>query len=106
MLDVDHPIARRAARLPRRVRAGAVGAATRADARLEKQSEFESTDTYRAVKRVYQARQGTRFAYARMPQVTLRSPKLSRERTTAWFAESVDRRFNTCLARLPKDART
>jgi hypothetical protein len=78
----------------------------RADARLEKQSEFESTDTYRAVKRVYQARQGTTPAYARMPQVTLRSPKLSRERTTAWFAESVDRRFNACLARLPKDART
>ena len=78
----------------------------RADARLEKQTEFESTDTYRAVKRVYQARQGTAPAYARMPQVTLRSPKLSRERTTAWFAESVDRRFNACLARLPRDART
>jgi Protein of unknown function (DUF1615) len=73
----------------------------RADARHEKQLEFESTETYRAVKRVFQERQGTTPAYARLPDVTLKSPKLARTRTTAWFAESVDRRFQACLARLP-----
>jgi hypothetical protein len=78
----------------------------RDDALQEKQAEFESTDTYRAVKRVYQAREGVAPGYARVPTVVLKSPKLSRDRTTAWFAESVDRRFSACLARLPKGAGT
>ena len=73
----------------------------RQDARTEKLLEFESTDTYRAIKRVFQGRQGVTPAYARLPELTLKSPKLSSHRTTAWFAESVDRRFSACLARLP-----
>ena len=73
----------------------------RNDARKEKLLDFESTETYRAVKRVYASRQGRTPAYARLPALTLKSPKLSRDRTTAWFAESVDKRFNACLKRLP-----
>lgn len=73
----------------------------RNDARKEKLLDFESTDTHRAVKRVFQGRQGTAPDYARLPRVTLESPKLARNRTTAWFAESVDRRFRACLTRLP-----
>lgn len=73
----------------------------RNDAKKEKQLEFESTDTYRAIKRVFQARQGAAPDYARVPEVRLKSPKLSRERSTAWFAASVDRRFRLCLTRLP-----
>lgn len=72
----------------------------RRDAQKEKLLDFESTDTYRAIKRIFESRQGNTPAYARLPQLTLKSPKLSRDRTTAWFAESVDRRFRTCLALL------
>jgi hypothetical protein len=30
--------------------------------------------------------------------VALTSPKISRKLTTAWYAETVDRRFQSCLA--------
>jgi uncharacterized protein DUF1615 len=72
----------------------------RADVRQEKQLDFESTDTYQAIKRVYQSRQGAIPPYARLPEVMLHSPKISRNLSTAWFAESVDKRFTRCLGRL------
>lgn len=71
----------------------------RRDVRKEKEQDFESTDTYRAVKRVYARETGESPAYAQLPQLTLRSPKLKTERTTAWFARSVERRFEACQAR-------
>ena len=54
---------------------------------------------YRAVKRVYARETGESPAYAQLPQVTLKSPKLKTERTTAWFARSVQGRFEKCQAR-------
>jgi hypothetical protein len=63
----------------------------RTDAHAEKHLDFESTETYRAIKRVFQNRQGEAPAYARVPELTLNSAKLSRSRTTAWFADSVAR---------------
>lgn len=72
----------------------------RRDVQKEKILDFESTQTYRAIKRVFQSRQGEAPAYARLPAVTLKSPKLSQARTTAWFAQSVERRWRACLARL------
>ncbi|WP_205525429.1 DUF1615 family protein [Pyxidicoccus trucidator] len=71
----------------------------RRDVRKEKEEDFETTDTFRAVKRVYANETGESPAYAQLPQVTLRSPKLKNERTTAWFARSVDARFQKCQAR-------
>ncbi|ATB45220.1 DUF1615 family protein [Corallococcus macrosporus] len=71
----------------------------RRDVRKEKEAVFESTDTFRAVKRVYQRETGEAPSYAQLPRVTLRSPKLKRELTTAWFARSVDRRFQKCMKR-------
>jgi hypothetical protein len=71
----------------------------RRDVRKEKQEDFETTDTFRAVKRVYANETGESPAYAQLPQVTLRSPKLKNERTTAWFARSVEARFQKCQAR-------
>ena len=55
--------------------------------------------TYRAIKRVYAKQTGTSAPYARLPDVTIRSPKMSKERSTAWFARSVDTRFQRCLER-------
>jgi hypothetical protein len=77
----------------------------RRDVRQEKALDFESTDTYRAVKRVYARETGETPSYAQLPQVTLKSPKLKGERTTAWFARSVDARFQKCQARYRDMAR-
>jgi hypothetical protein len=74
-------------------------AQVRRDARREKTFEFEATDTYGELRRVYRARTGRNLAPARLPELVLRGPKLTRELSTAWFARSVDRRYRACLER-------
>ena len=69
----------------------------RRDALLEKTADFEATDTYRAITAAFTARFHRAPAYAVLPQVVLDSPKLSRPLSTAWFAQAVDRRLQTCL---------
>jgi hypothetical protein len=69
----------------------------REDVGLEKTFAFEATATYRALAGAFTARLG-HADYAALPDVTLDSPKLSRKLSTAWFAESVDRRYQTCLS--------
>ncbi|MGA9523424.1 MAG: DUF1615 family protein [Myxococcaceae bacterium] len=71
----------------------------RRDVRLEKTRGFEDTETWRGLKRTYAQVTGAAPAYARLPEVAIRSPKLSRERSTAWFARSVDARYQRCLER-------
>ena len=73
----------------------------RDDARTEKTRAFESTDTYRALQEAYRKKTGKPLPYARLPEVTIHSPKLKKDRTTSWFAESVNRRYRACLARYP-----
>ncbi|NOK18578.1 DUF1615 domain-containing protein [Corallococcus carmarthensis] len=77
----------------------------RRDVEEEKTADFEKTDTYLAVKRVYAKQTGQPPVYAQLPQVTLKSVKLSGERTTAWFAKSVDARYQQCMARHRQPAR-
>jgi len=69
------------------------------DARKEKSREFERTETWAAVKAAYERKQSRPPPYARMPAVELKSPKLQRPLSTAWFAGAVDRRYQACLAR-------
>jgi hypothetical protein len=71
----------------------------RRDLEKEKALDFESTDTYRALRRAYERQTGQSPAYARLPDVELNSPKMSQSRSTAWFARSVDKRYQRCLAR-------
>ncbi len=71
----------------------------RDDARLEKSAEFEQTKTWAAVKRVFKLQHRKSADYARLPDVTLKSPKLSRALSTAWFAKAVDKRHQACLSR-------
>src|SRR4029079_7214660 len=67
------------------------------DVRLEKTFGFEATGTWKALTAAFAARLG-HAEYAILPDVTLESPKLSRKLSTAWFAQSVDRRYQSCLA--------
>ena len=63
----------------------------------EKTSGFEGTETYRAIKIAAAQKWGHPADYATLPQVAVTSPKLKRPRSTAWFAQSVDRRYQTCV---------
>lgn len=77
----------------------------RKDVLKEKELAFEETDTWNAIKRVYQEETGEAPAYAQLPTVVIRSPKISGERSTAWFAQSVNKRYHKCMGRyaaLPK----
>lgn len=74
-------------------------AQVRRDARLEKTVDFEGTKTWAAVRRAYVEKKKRKAAYARLPEVTLHSPKLQRELTTAWFAGAVEKRYQACLSR-------
>jgi hypothetical protein len=71
----------------------------RRDLEKEKTLDFESTELWHAVREEWQRRTGKPAPYARVPEVTLTSPKMSRTRTTAWFAESVKRRYAACRQR-------
>lgn len=77
----------------------------RKDVLKEKELELEETDTWNAIKSVYQEVTGETPAYAQLPTVTIRSPKITGEKSTVWFARNVDKRYQRCMARytaLPK----
>ncbi|HZI02690.1 MAG TPA: DUF1615 family protein [Archangium sp.] len=77
----------------------------RKDVEKEKELAFEETDTWSAIKRVYQEQTGETPAYEQLPTVVIRSPKLSGDKSTAWFAQSVNKRYRKCMDRyaaLPK----
>lgn len=71
----------------------------RDDIAREKSLDFEDTELWSAVRDAWQRRTGRAAPYARIPDVTLSSPKLSRTLTTAWFADSVKRRYVACRQR-------
>jgi hypothetical protein len=72
----------------------------RADLTREKTLGFEGTRTWQAVGEAWTTKTGKAADYARMPDVTLASVKLSGKKTTAWFAESVKKRYKRCISRL------
>jgi hypothetical protein len=82
-----------AARFAPRLTAGQI----RRDLLEEKTLAFEGTKTYRAIAAAEQ-RAGRAAEYARLPDLALDSPKLTRPLSTAWFARAVDRRYQACLA--------
>lgn len=71
----------------------------RRDVRLEKEHGFEDTATWHRVRASYAEHTGKKPGYARLPDVALSSPKITKPRTTAWFAQSVDKRYQACLLR-------
>lgn len=69
-----------------------------ADLRQEKSAGFEQTELYRHLFLLAQQR-GLRPDSARLPEIRLNSPKITRGLTTARFAQRVNERFNRCLRR-------
>ncbi|QNP39991.1 DUF1615 domain-containing protein [Lysobacter solisilvae (ex Woo and Kim 2020)] len=60
---------------------------------------FEDTALYRDVYALAERKAGGPLARARLPQIDLSSPKITRKLTTAWFADRVNGRWKQCMAR-------
>jgi hypothetical protein len=71
----------------------------RRDVKKEKSEDFESTESWAKVREVWEARKGRKPPYARVPDVELESPKLARTLSTAWFANRVKQRYQSCRSR-------
>jgi len=71
----------------------------RRDARLEKTADFDDTATVRALRAAVSDRSDKAATYARLPDVALESPKMKSGRSTRWFADNVQRRYDQCRAR-------
>jgi Protein of unknown function (DUF1615) len=68
------------------------------DLALEKRTEFENTETWQKVYGTFTKKFGSP-TLAMLPNINLNSPKINRKLTTAWFAETVEKRYNNCLSR-------
>ena len=61
--------------------------------------EFDQTDVYEGVFALAERQQGKPLPRAVLPGITLKSPKITRNLTTAWFANRVDERRQRCMNR-------
>ena len=61
--------------------------------------EFNDSDAFRRVFALADAHADAPLPRALVPGIRLDSPKITRELTTAWFAERVDARYRQCLRR-------
>ena len=61
--------------------------------------EFDQTEVYRTVFALADRQQGKPLPRAVLPGITLQSPKITRNLTTAWFAQRVDERRQRCMNR-------
>ena len=71
------------------------------DLALEKSLDFEQSTTYRTVAQLYQQKYGAPIAQ-QIPKISLKSEKITRNLTTEWYANSVNRRYQQCLATAQK----
>lgn len=59
---------------------------------------FSDSELHRRVFELAESRSGKQLPRAMLPGIRLESPKITRELTTAWFAERVDGRYRRCMA--------
>jgi len=71
----------------------------RRDLELGRTEDFEKTRLYARVFAAADKLNGTPVPRAVLPRIVLQSPKITRKLTTDWFANRVDERYRSCLAR-------
>ena len=59
--------------------------------------DFDDTQLYARTYALAEARAGKPLSRAMIPTIRLDSPKITRKLTTAWFAERVDARYQSCM---------
>ena len=67
------------------------------DLALEKSLDFEQSTTYRTVTQLYSKKFGAPIT-EQIPRISLKSEKITRNLTTEWYANSVNRRYQQCLS--------
>jgi len=88
--------------LAARTQAGSLQMTTaeiRRDLLLEKSAEFGQSPLFKRVFALAERQAGSPLARQAMPQIDLKSPKISRKLTTEWFARRVEGRYQSCLGR-------
>ena len=71
----------------------------RRDLQLEKTAAFGNSPLFQRVFALADSAAGKPLPRQALPRIDLKSPKISRQLTTEWFAKRVDKRYRTCLAR-------
>jgi hypothetical protein len=71
----------------------------RRDLELGRQYDFEKTRLYARLFALAEKLNGKPVARAVLPQIELKSPKITRKLTTEWFANRVATRYRACVAR-------
>ena len=71
----------------------------RRDLLLEKDAGFGDTPLYQRLFALADGTAGAPLPRQAMPGIDLKSPKITRKLTTAWFARRVEERYRKCLAR-------
>jgi len=61
--------------------------------------DFEKTPLYARVYAMAETKRRAPLPRAMIPKIDLSSPKITRKLTTQWYAERVEARYRTCLAR-------
>jgi hypothetical protein len=97
--SMDRPGATEAALRAMAPQLGMDAAGIRDALRKDHVMAFEDTSLYRDVYAMAERKAGGPLARARVPEIDLQSPKISRKLTTAWFADRVNRRWEKCMAR-------
>lgn len=71
----------------------------RDDLLLEKSAEFADTRLYNRLYRLLEEKTGEVAPREKLPEIQLKSPKITRKLSTAWFANRVDVRYRDCMTR-------
>ena len=69
----------------------------RRDLAPEKSAKFTATETFKAVRDLYQHVTGKAAPFAMLPDIKLKSEKIASRMTTAIFAERVNARYRRCM---------
>ena len=71
----------------------------RNDLLKEKENSFVQTLTFNALRAAYRQKTAAAAAFAIVPDIALSSPKIKSKMTTRIFAETVNKRYQACMAR-------